>query len=157
MSDDGYKAAKTPPEYLAGAASVRASFDGERSLLNAANRELAGLLAEALDLCVRARALVDPSSAPWAHDLAVWEIKTRGALGVIWETKAMTNIRTLSGAEFQRAVGTDVDKWADAAMVAAEDLGFKIDRDWIRSLLADAMEAAREGSIREVIRPAAST
>jgi hypothetical protein len=49
-------------------------------------------------------------------------------------------------------VRDDPDKWADAAMVAAEDLGFKIDRDWIRSLLADAMAAAREGSIHEVIK-----
>jgi hypothetical protein len=69
----------------------------------------------------------------------------------------MTDIRTLSGAQFQREVGTDVDKWADAAMVAAEDLGFKIEREWLRSLLADAMAAAREGSIREVIRPVVST
>ena len=65
----------------------------------------------------------------------------------------MTDIRTLSGAEFQRVAGADVDKWADAAMVAAEDMGYKIDREWLRSLLADAMAAAREGSIREVIRP----
>jgi hypothetical protein len=69
----------------------------------------------------------------------------------------MTDIRTLSGAQFQREVGTDPDKWADAAMVAAEDMGYKIEREWLRSLLADAMAAAREGSIREVIRPAAST
>jgi len=64
----------------------------------------------------------------------------------------MTYYRTLSGAAFQREVGTDPDKWADAAMIAAEDLGYKIDRDWIRSLLADAMEAARKGSIREVLK-----
>ena len=64
----------------------------------------------------------------------------------------MTDYRTLSGAAFQREVGTDPDKWADAAMIAAEDLGYKIDRDWIRSLLADAMEAARKGSIREVLK-----
>ena len=63
----------------------------------------------------------------------------------------MTDYRTLSGAEFQREAGTDPDKWADAAMAAAEDLGYKIERDWIRSLLADAMDAARQGSIREVI------
>jgi hypothetical protein len=69
----------------------------------------------------------------------------------------MTDIRTLSGAQFQREVGTDPEKWADAAMVAAEDMGYKIEREWLRSLLADAMAAAREGSIREVIRPAAST
>ena len=65
----------------------------------------------------------------------------------------MTDYRTLSGAEFQREVRDDPDKQADAAMVAAEDLGYKLDRDWIRSLLlADAMEAARKGSIREVIK-----
>ena len=63
----------------------------------------------------------------------------------------MTDYRTLSGAAFQRTVRDDPDKWADAAMIAAEDLGYKIERDWIRSLLADAMEAARKGSIREVI------
>ena len=64
----------------------------------------------------------------------------------------MTDYRTLSGAEFQRSVRDDPDKWADAAMIAAEDLGYKIERDWIRSLLADAMEAARKGSIREVLK-----
>jgi hypothetical protein len=63
----------------------------------------------------------------------------------------MTDYRSLSGAEFQREVGTDPDKWADAAMIAAEDLGYKIERDWLRDLLADAMEAARKGSIRNVI------
>jgi len=63
----------------------------------------------------------------------------------------MTDYRTLSGAAFQREVGADPDKWADAAMIAAEDLGYKVDRDWLRDLLADAMDAARKGSIREVI------
>jgi hypothetical protein len=63
----------------------------------------------------------------------------------------MTDYRSLSGAAFQRAVRDDPDKWADAAMIAAEDLGYKIERDWIRSLLADAMDAARKHSIRNVI------
>ena len=63
----------------------------------------------------------------------------------------MTDYRTLSGAEFQREVGDDPDKWADAAMLKAEDLGYKIERDWLRDLLADAMYIARKGSIREVI------
>lgn len=63
------------------------------------------------------------------------------------------NFLEMSGAEFHRSVRDDPDKWADAAMVAAEDLGYKIEREWIRSLLADAMEAARQGSIREVIEP----
>ena len=61
------------------------------------------------------------------------------------------NFLKMSGAEFQRSVRDDPDKWADAAMASAEDLGYKIERDWIRSLLSDAMEAARRGSIREVI------
>jgi hypothetical protein len=64
---------------------------------------------------------------------------------------SVTDYRSLSGAEFQRAVRDDPDQWADAAMIAAEDLGYKIDRDWIRSLLADAMETARKHSIRNVI------
>jgi hypothetical protein len=64
----------------------------------------------------------------------------------------MTDIRTLSGAEFQRSVRDDPEKWADAAMVAAEDLGYTVEREWLRSLLADAMDAARQQpSIREVI------
>jgi len=63
----------------------------------------------------------------------------------------MADYRSLSGVEFQRTVRDDPDKWADAAMIAAEELGYKIDRDWIRSLLADAMEAARKHSIRNVI------
>jgi len=63
----------------------------------------------------------------------------------------MTDYRSLSGAEFQRTVRDDPDKWADAAMIVAEDLGYKIDRDWLRDLLADAMDAARKTSIRNVI------
>jgi hypothetical protein len=63
----------------------------------------------------------------------------------------MTDYRTLSGAAFQREVGDDPDKWADAAMLKAEDLGYAIDRDWLRDLLADAMETARKNSIRNVI------
>ena len=68
----------------------------------------------------------------------------------------MPDYRTLSGADFQREVGDDVDKWTDAAMIAAEDAGYKLDRDWLRSLLEDAMEAARKGSIRVVLGPSAS-
>ena len=63
----------------------------------------------------------------------------------------MTDYRSLSGAAFQRAVRDDPDKWADAAMIAAEDLGYKIERDWLRDLLADAMETSRKNSIRNVI------
>lgn len=68
------------------------------------------------------------------------------------EQRRMTDYRTMSGSEFQREAGDDVDKWADAAMIAAEDLGYKLDRDWLRSLLADAMDAARQLSVRTVIK-----
>jgi len=64
----------------------------------------------------------------------------------------LTDYRTLSGAAFQREVGTDPDKWADAAMIAAEDLGYKIDRDWLRDLLADALDTASRHSMREVLK-----
>jgi hypothetical protein len=64
----------------------------------------------------------------------------------------MTDYRTLSGAEFQRMVGTDPDKWADAAIEDAHQRGFTVKRDWLRAVLADAMDAAAcRGSIREVI------
>jgi hypothetical protein len=63
----------------------------------------------------------------------------------------MTDYRSLSGAAFQRTVRDDPDRWADAVMITAGDLGYKIDRDWLRDLLADAMEAARKGSIREIV------
>ena len=64
----------------------------------------------------------------------------------------MTDYRTLSGAAFQREVGTDPDKWADAAMIWVEKLSYKVDRDWLRDLLADAMETASKNSIREVLK-----
>ena len=64
----------------------------------------------------------------------------------------MTDYRTLSGAAFQREVGADPDKWADAAMIWVEKLGYKVDRDWLRDLLADAMETASKNSIREVLK-----
>jgi len=64
----------------------------------------------------------------------------------------MTEYRTLSGAEFQRAVGTNPDKWADAAIEDAHRRGFTLKRDWLRAVLADAMDAAAcRDSIREVI------
>ena len=49
----------------------------------------------------------------------------------------MTDYRTLSGADFQREVGDDVDKWADAAMISAEDAGYKVDRESGCALLLD--------------------
>jgi hypothetical protein len=63
----------------------------------------------------------------------------------------MTDYRSLSGAEFQRAVGTDPDKWAEAFR-QREMPNIDIDTAEIARWFADAMEAARAGSIREVIK-----
>ena len=67
----------------------------------------------------------------------------------------MTDYRTLSGAAFQREVGTDPDKWADAAMyeIARVDfaLGNKGRVEVLARWFADAMETARKHSIRNVI------
>jgi 2-oxoglutarate dehydrogenase complex dehydrogenase (E1) component-like enzyme len=49
----------------------------------------------------------------------------------------------LTGAEFMRIVGADLDKWLDAAMESAAANGITVEREWLRSLLADAMDAAR--------------
>jgi hypothetical protein len=51
---------------------------------------------------------------------------------------------TMTGAEFLRLAGADVDIWTDAALArAAGTPGFTLDREWLRSLLDDAMQAAR--------------
>ena len=56
----------------------------------------------------------------------------------------MTDYNTMSGAEFQRAVGADPEKWAEAFIQRAEKdarLHLSTDNgaDWFR----DAMDAAR--------------
>jgi hypothetical protein len=50
----------------------------------------------------------------------------------------------MSGAEFQRNVRDDVDSWADQMLASAERNGYRVERDWLREWLADAMEAARK-------------
>ena len=59
----------------------------------------------------------------------------------------------MSGADFQREVGDDVGQVGRRRDDLGRGLhGYKIDREWLRSLLEDAMEAARKGSIREVLK-----
>ena len=59
-------------------------------------------------------------------------------------TKPATYEVSMTGAEFMRAVGDDVDKWTDAAMEGAARHGMTVvDRDWLHDLLDDAMDAAR--------------
>ena len=68
----------------------------------------------------------------------------------------MTDYRTMSGADFQREVGTDPDKWAEAAMYEIARVDFALGNKKRVAVLArwfaDAMEAARKDSIREVLK-----
>ena len=67
----------------------------------------------------------------------------------------MTDYRTLSGAAFRREVGTDPAKWDDAfaqrALAMSELISDGL-RDELAEWFADAMNAAREHSMREVLK-----
>ncbi len=56
----------------------------------------------------------------------------------------MTDYNAMSGAEFQREAGDDVDKWADAMEQSAAREGHAVSRDWLLAWLTDAMDAARK-------------
>ena len=56
----------------------------------------------------------------------------------------MSNEPPMSGAEFQRAVGAGLDSWTDQMMASAEHAGFRVEREWLREWLGDAMQAARK-------------
>jgi hypothetical protein len=69
-----------------------------------------------------------------------------------------TDYEAMSGAEFQRAVGDDPDKWAEAFARRADAMSESISdglREELSRWFADAMEAGRKGSIQEVIGPTA--
>ncbi len=60
---------------------------------------------------------------------------------------------TMSGAEFQRAVGADPDKWAEAFLQRRHMLDVKsLDLQvWVRGWFRDAMDAAcRDAKVRLV-------
>jgi hypothetical protein len=63
----------------------------------------------------------------------------------------MPDYEAMSGADFMRAVGDDPDKWADAAARNAVTQGYRVERDWLRVWFGDAMEAARNATIRTVV------
>ena len=62
----------------------------------------------------------------------------------------MTDYRTMSGADFQRAVGTDPEKWAEAFR-QRELPNVDIDTAEIAGWFRDAIEAGRRASIRAAI------
>ena len=68
----------------------------------------------------------------------------------------MTDYTTLSGADFQREVGTDPIKWAEAFLQRHppfKELPTHEDQvGYLAAWFADAMEAARKDSIREVLK-----
>lgn len=49
-----------------------------------------------------------------------------------------------SGREFVREVGADLDKWTDKMAESAKAQGHPVEREWLRSWLNDAMDAARK-------------
>lgn len=49
-----------------------------------------------------------------------------------------------SGREFVREVGADLDKWTDEMLVSAANHGHPVEREWLRSWLCDAMQAAQK-------------
>jgi hypothetical protein len=61
------------------------------------------------------------------------------------------DLRSMTGREFLRSVGDDVDKWTDAGIAALQANGVTLDRAWLRSFLDDAMTAAREHERRRPI------
>ena len=67
----------------------------------------------------------------------------------------MTDYRTMSGADFQREVGTDPDKWAEAFMQRHEAYSSVPTREaqtaHMAQWFADAIEAGRRASIRAAI------
>ena len=65
-----------------------------------------------------------------------------------------TDYEALSGAEFQRVVGDDPDKWAEAFLEAACSFTGKSKDErlaFVAGWFADAMEAARKNPIKEVV------
>ena len=50
---------------------------------------------------------------------------------------------SLTGRQFQREVGADLDKWTDAMAESASEQGHPVEREWLKGWLEDLMEAAR--------------
>jgi len=54
--------------------------------------------------------------------------------------------RSMTGREFVREVGADLDKWTDAMAESAKACGYVVEHEWLRAWLSDAMEAARKAA-----------
>jgi hypothetical protein len=67
--------------------------------------------------------------------------------------KQMTDYTKLSGAEFQRAVGADPEKWAEAFMQQDCLSGRDIDviAGWFRDAMEAAVKAAHSGDWRQLL------
>jgi hypothetical protein len=63
----------------------------------------------------------------------------------------MTDEPPMSGAEFQRNVHDDLEQWVDRMMQSATDNRLTVEREWLRSWLSDAMDAARKGKPAPVV------
>jgi hypothetical protein len=58
---------------------------------------------------------------------------------------------TLTGREFQREAADDLDKWTDQMLASAAREGHKLEREWLRSWLADFSDAVRKNQPPPVI------
>ena len=68
----------------------------------------------------------------------------------------MPDYEAMSGADFQRAVGDDPHKWAEAFLEAACSVTGKSKSErlaFVAGWFADAMDAARKNPISEVVEP----
>jgi hypothetical protein len=58
---------------------------------------------------------------------------------------------TLTGREFMREADDDLDRWTDGIVESAASHGYKVEREWLRGWLADAMDAARKAKPPPII------
>lgn len=75
-------------------------------------------------------------------------------------TDAPPDYTTMSGAEFQRAVGVDPEKWAEAYVQKSRDqpaVSHAEHVERLRCWFADAMEAARKAHVSHVFERNADT
>jgi hypothetical protein len=58
--------------------------------------------------------------------------------------------RSMTGREFVREAGDDLDKWTDAMAESASSHGYKVEWEWLRGWLADYAEAVRKAKPKPI-------
>lgn len=49
---------------------------------------------------------------------------------------------SMTGREFVREAGADIDKWTDAMLESAKANGYSVEAEWLRAWLSDYADAA---------------